>query len=156
MHTIREYHQQDIDDLKELITQLQDFERLIDPQRLEGMKIAHDYLQHLMDTCEKEEGKIFVVELDGNIVGMLSVLIEEHKTHRKKTARIAEISDLMIMPAYRGRGISKELIAEAEKYAKTQNVAVIQTAILHSQEDLKNHFLRNGFGEFEVVLRKKI
>ena len=40
--------------------------------------------------------------------------------YRKKTADISEIKRLFIRPAYRGRGLSKELLNTLERYAKQQ------------------------------------
>lgn len=155
-HTIREYNKTDIQALKDCIIDLQEFEKLMDPQRLEGMKIAEEYLHHLLEMCEKNKGKIFVVEVKEEIVGMISIVIEEDAKHVRKIKRFATITDLIVMPEYQGKGISKELIQQAETYAKSQNVSTIQVHQLSKYEKGLKNYLRNGFSEFEIVLRKKI
>jgi GNAT superfamily N-acetyltransferase len=155
-HTIREYNQTDIDVIKDCIRDLQDFEKLMDSQRLEGIKIAEDYLAHLLEMCERNKGKIFVVEVNEEIVGMISVVIEEDSKHLRKIKRFATITDLIVMPEYQGNGISKTLIEKAEEYAKSQNVDTIQVHQLSKYEKGLKNYLRNGFSEFEIVLRKKI
>jgi GNAT superfamily N-acetyltransferase len=155
-HIIREYTQQDVDAIKKCIVELQNFEQMMDPHRLDGMEVAHDYLQYLLDTCKGEEGKIFVVEINEAIEGMIAIVIEHHPKHMRKVQRHAVITDLIIMPEHRGKGISKELIAKAEEYAKSKNVNVIQTHILAKHTEGMTNFLRNGFSEFEIVLRKRV
>ncbi len=155
-HSIREYNQTDIDVIKECLVDLQEFEKLMDPHRLEGIKIAEDYLAHLLKMCERNKGKIFVVEVNEDIVGMISVVIEEDPKHLRKIKRFATITDLIVIPEYQGNGISKTLIEKAEEYAKSQNVDTIQVHQLSKYEKGLKNYLRNGFSEFEIVLRKKI
>lgn len=155
-HIIREYTNQDIEGIKQCLIELQDFERLMDPHRLEGIKVAHEYLEHLLELCEAGRGKIFVVEINGNIVGMISVYIEEDKKHFRKVKRFAYISDLIVMEEYKDQGIIKELLLKAEAYAQSKKVHSIHASILKNHEEAANGYLRNGFKEFEIVVRKPL
>lgn len=155
-HTIREYTNQDVEGIKVCIVELQEFERMMDPHRLEGIKVAHEYLEHLLEMCEAGHGKIFVVEIDSNIVGMVSVYIEEDHKHFRKARRFAYISDLIVMKEYQDQGITKELLEKAEEYAKSKNVTTIQSSILKGHEEALAGYLRNGFHEFEIRVRKHL
>ena len=55
-HLIRKYTREDTEDIKKCLVELQDFERLMDPKRLEGVRIAHEYLEHLLTLCENGNG----------------------------------------------------------------------------------------------------
>lgn len=155
-HTIREYTNQDVEGIKACIIELQEFERLMDPHRLEGIKVAHEYLEHLLEICEAGHGKIFVVEIDENIVGMVSVYIEEDKKHFRKARRFAYISDLIVMKEYQDKGITKELLEKVEAYALSKEVSTIQASIVKGHEEALSGYLRNGFHEFEIRLRKHV
>lgn len=155
-HIIREYTNHDVEGIKQCIIELQDFERMMDPHRLEGIKVAHEYLEHLLEVCEAGRGKIFVVEIDENIVGMISVYIEEDEKHFRKARRFAYISDLIVMQEYKDQGIIKELLEKAEEYAKSKGVHSIHAAILKNHEEGVNGYLRNGFNEFEIIVQKQI
>jgi len=155
-HLIREYTNKDIEGIKQCIIELQDFERIMDPHRLEGVKVAHEYLEHLLELCEAGRGKIFVVEISENIVGMISVYIEEDKKHFRKIKRFAYISDLIIMKEYKDQGITRELLSQAEAYAKSKQVTSIHASILKNHDQGLNGYLRNGFKEFEIVVRKRL
>lgn len=156
MHIIREYTKHDIESLKKVIVELQEFERLMDPHRLAGIKVAHAYLEHLLALCERGVGKIYVVEIKDEVIGMISVYIEEDKKHFRKAQKFAYISDLIILPEYKDRGIAKELFEKAEEYAKSKHVSTIQAAVLHEHKEGINEYLRNGFHTFEIVVRKHI
>ncbi|CAN5213176.1 hypothetical protein BH09PAT2_BH09PAT2_10470 [soil metagenome] len=156
MHTIREYTNHDVDDVKKILTELQEFERIMDPQRLHGLEVAREYLQHLLTLCDESRGKIFVVEVENEVVGMVSVYIEEDTKHMRKTRKYAYISDLMVLPQYRSEGVTKELLAAAESYAKSKNINVIQASVLSEHKDGLAGYTHNGFSQFEIVLRKHI
>lgn len=156
IHTVRQYTNRDVEGIKQCLIELQEFERMIDPNRLEGIKIAHEYLEHLLELCEAGRGRIFVVEIDGTIVGMISVYIEEDKKYFRKARTFAYISDLIVMQEYKDQGIIKELLEKAEEYARTKGVQSIHASILKNHDESLNGYLRNGFKEFEIIVRKQI
>ena len=156
MHTIREYTNNDVEDVKKVLTELQEFERMLDPDRLEGLEIAHEYLSHLLKLCEESRGKIFVVEVNNEVVGMISVYIEEDLKHLRKAKKYAYISDLMVLPQYRSEGVTKELLAAAEEYARLKQVNSIQSAILSEHKDAISGYTHNGYSQFEIIVRKKL
>ena len=156
LHVIRKYTKEDVEGIKKCLIELQDFERIMDPNRLQGMEVAHEYLEHLLEIAQQEKGNVFVVEINGNIVGMISVYIEKDHKHFRKVHTFAYISDIFVLPEYRNQGIIKELIEKAEEYAKSKNVHMIQTAVLSDHDENIEGFQRNGFHNFEIILRKQI
>ncbi len=156
MHTIREYTHNDVEDVKKVLTELQEFERMLDPNRLQGLEIAHEYLAHLLKLCEESRGKIYVVEVNNEVVGMISVYIEEDTKHLRKKRSYAYISDLMVLPQYRSEGVTKELLAAADEYARTKKVDTIQSAVLMEHKDGLSGYTHNGYHQFEIILRKHL
>lgn len=156
MHAIREYTHEDIDGIEQCLIELQEYERLIDPHRLEGIKVAHEYLEHLLHLCTEGIGKIFVVDIGEDIVGMISVYIESDKKNFRKSHRFAYISDLIVMKEHQSDGVIKDLFQKAEEYAQSQHVSTIQASILKSHEESLKGYLRNGFHEWEMRVRKII
>lgn len=155
-HLIRPFNHTDVEDIKACLVELQDFERLMDPHRLAGLQVAHDYLQHLLDLCNNEKGMIFVAEKNHSIVGMISVYIEDDHKHFRKMRTFAHIADLIVMKEHKDEGIIKELLEKAEEYAKSKHISSIQATILHSHSEGLAGYLRNGFHEHEVVVRKRV
>lgn len=155
-HIIREYTKDDVEGIKQCLVEIQEFEKMLDPNRLSGIAIAHEYLEHLLQVSRQEKGKVFVVEINNEIVGMISVVIETDMRHFRKAGKAAFISDVIILPEYKDKGIMKELLEKAEEYAKGKEVKVIQTAVLSKHAEGIDGFTRNGFHTYELVLNKKI
>ena len=155
-HQIREYTHADVEDIKKILVELQEFERLMDPNRMKGLEIAHEYLEHLLELCKQERGKIFVVEINGGIVGMISVYIEKDLKHLRKVQSFATISDSMVLPEYRDEGITKELLLKAEEYALSKGVHTVRAPLLSDDQNSINGLKRNGYHSFEIILRKNL
>jgi GNAT superfamily N-acetyltransferase len=155
-HIIREYTKEDIQGIKQCLMELQEFEKMLDPNRLAGIEVAHDYLEHLLQLSRQEKGKLFVVEINNEIVGMVSVVIENYKKHMIKTGKVAFISDVIILPEYKDKGIMKDLLGKAEEYARSKGIQYIQTALLNNHSEGIERFTRNGFHSYETILQKKL
>jgi len=156
MHIIREYTHTDVDAVKRCLLEIQEFERLMDAKRLHGLQVAHEYLEHILALCQAEKGKVFVVEINGGVVGMVSVVVEDNPRHTKKTRPFAVISDLMVLPEYRSEGVTKDLIDAASAYAQSKHVQTIQAHVYAAHEENLSGLVRNGFSRFELILRKHI
>jgi ribosomal protein S18 acetylase RimI-like enzyme len=116
-------------------------------------EIANEYLHNLLKTCEKNNGKIFVAEDGGKIVGMIAVVI--HNQHDKLKPHGA-ITDLIVLPEYRDKGVGKNLINKAEKYIKDSGIDIIQASILSPLIKAQHMYTRNGYEEYEMILRKRL
>jgi len=74
MHTIREYRpDQDAAALRACFVELQNFERGLEPALPEGETVADAYLAWMLTRSKEWNGKVFVVDSDGEVVGFVSV-----------------------------------------------------------------------------------
>ncbi len=155
-HIIREYTKEDVKGIKDCLIEIQEFEKLLDSERLSGIEVAHEYLEKLLEIIRQEKGKIFIVEIEEEIVGMISITIEDDIKHYRKSRKVAFITDAMILPEFKDKGIIKELLETAERYAKSIGIHVIQTAVLSKHTEGIEGFQRNGFSNYEIILQKKL
>jgi len=155
-HLIRKYTREDTEGIKKCLIELQDFERLMDPKRLEGVRVAHEYLEHLLSLCENGNGTIFVVEINCEVVGMVSVYIENDLKRFRTNHKFAYISDLIVMKEHKSDGVIEDLFDAAEKYVKSKNVNSIQASVLKNHDESLSGYLRNGFSEWEIRVRKTL
>ncbi len=155
-YIIREYTNHDVESITSCLVELQEFEQLMDPKRLKNLRIAEEYLQHLLELCKQGKGKIFVVEVNHEVIGMISIYIDHHLRGLKYKEKGAVISDLMILPEYRERGIAKELLERVEEYAKSQQVDYLQSHLFIKHLDGIDLFERNGYHRHEISLRKDL
>lgn len=154
-HIIREYDPQDIQAVEKCIHELHTFHHLLDPKRIESLEYASEYLKKLLKRCEEKTGKVFVVEIHEEIVGMISVLIEEDASHHH-LKKHAHINDLIILPEHRGNGLSRMLLEKAEEYARSMNVTFIDTAVYLNNGKALKAYTRNGYFEHAIILRKMV
>jgi putative acetyltransferase len=71
------------------------------------------YLNHLVDNVLKNGGFILFARQNDTIVGACAVMKESNK--------IYEIADLAVAPTHRGKGIGKQLLADAIQRVKNFN-----------------------------------
>ena len=70
--------------------------------------------------------KVFVAEVDGNIVGM-ALFYERYSTWK---GRIIHLEDLIVNQDYRGKGIGKELYTKVLSYANDRQIKRVSWEVL--------------------------
>jgi ribosomal protein S18 acetylase RimI-like enzyme len=147
----------DLPALRACAIELQDFERALDPRLPEGDKMADAYLEEVFDRARKFAGKFFVAEIDGQVVGLVSVLGACQLEEPSETpAPFAYVDDLLVLPKHRGQGIGKALLAEAEGYAKRCGRASIRLCVKGGNHQARAFYAKAGYGEYELELEKRL
>ena len=157
MTLIREYRTEDSGQVEECFIELQESERQIEPRRVGGKIVAKKYLQFMFDKCAQTGGRVFVLEDDGRVVGFVSVwarlkvngLINEE-------AEVAYVSDLIVIAAYRGRGLGRALLQRAEDYAVAQGATTLNIGVLAENTGARRLYNDFGFRENKVELTKTL
>jgi GNAT superfamily N-acetyltransferase len=143
--------------LRACAAELQDFERALDPRLPEGEQMADAYLEEVFDRARKFAGKFFVAEIDGRVVGLVSVLGACRLDEPSETpAPFAYIDDLLVLADYRGHGIGKALLAEAEAYAKRCGRQSIRLCVKGGNHQARAFYAEAGYGEYELELEKRL
>ena len=154
---IRAYQPTDHQAVERCIIELQDFERALESDRVEGASIAGRYLLDLLDTCQKQSGQLFVAELEGRIAGFVCVWLErEPESYLTNLAPYGYISDLIVLPAYRWQGLGNELLTQAEAFAKEQGAHTLRINVLARNEGAWAMYRKVGFRDYEIRLLKDL
>lgn len=157
MSSIREYRQEDSLALEECIIEMQEHEKRIEPNRREGKGISKQYLRKIIETCIKQDGKIFVAEENGDVMGYVCVWIERQPEELISTlTEYAYISDVIVMPPYRGKGIAKTLLEAAEQHATLCGMKTITLNVLTKNDHAIEMYKKIGFKDYEMRLKKQI
>lgn len=85
----------------------------------------------------------WVLEVDGRVAGCACALFWQRLPYPTGSLH-AEIAGVYVAPAYRRRGIARELIAEAIACARERGVRRI---VLHSTSALRSFYRSLGFSE---------
>jgi ribosomal protein S18 acetylase RimI-like enzyme len=157
MVLIREYHPEDYQQVEQCFIELQDFERQIEPRRVEGKTVAKKYLQHMFEKCAQTQGKVFVLEAHDKIVGFVSLWTKVKVNGLvNEESEVAYVSDLIVVAAYRGHGWGRALLQRAEDYAKSQGAVTLSIGVLAENAGARRLYNDFGFRENQVELLKPL
>ena len=140
---IREYRDNDRQAIDELQYQLQEYFSKIDETKesktYKSLKKAHLYIEQMIKDAENMNGKIYVAEKDGNIVGFVQGVIIEHKLGEDPVFDLSHeprkegwIGLLFVEPTFRHFGLGKDLMNKIEEYFISQNCDCLRLLTLSS------------------------
>ena len=100
-----------------------------------------------------ELGRIFVREIDGAIQGMVMLLFTVSTSLGRK---VALLEDMVVAPAWRGKGLGTRLIDHAVDFARREGFGRI-TLLTDKDNDAAQQFYRSkGFSRSEMVIFRKL
>lgn len=101
-----------------------------------------------------ERHTVTLAEVDGKAVGYLSGAVREPSTWR--TARMAEIFALYVLPEYRSQGVGERLVRSFLPWAREQGADRIVVAAFAANEAALRFYRRVGFVPFEIMLEQPV
>jgi ribosomal protein S18 acetylase RimI-like enzyme len=154
--TIREFDPSgDTQALADLVILLQNHERQFAPGMPEGSTMVEPYLELLMVRCRKWDGKMFVAEEAGEVIGFVCVWARvPSREPDDDPSEYAFISDLVVSPAYRRRGVGRGLMAAAEDYARARGGRRIRLNVLARNAAARVFYESLNYVEKEIELEK--
>ena len=154
---IREYQPGDAAAVRQCVVALQEHERTIDPRLRPGEAMADAYCEQIHARCRRADGKIFVAEQDGVVVGFVAVLAREtFKELDEPTGSYAFISDLVVLAPYRRGGIGRKLLARAEAFAREAGARELRIGVLARNVEALRLYQAAEFTPHLEVLAKRI
>jgi ribosomal protein S18 acetylase RimI-like enzyme len=141
--------------LRGCIVELQDFERGLEPGLPKGEAMVDRYLAHVLERCAGAAGRIFVAEADDAVVGFVGVLARVVPDPDEGQA-YAYVSDLVVLPAYRRRGIGRALLERAEAYALREGASTLRVGVLAKNEAAARLYRGIGFTDYTIQLSKPL
>ncbi|MEW6732854.1 MAG: GNAT family N-acetyltransferase [Acidobacteriota bacterium] len=157
MNIIREYRNEDAQQVERCLIELQDYERQIDSHLIDGKTIAKKYLEHMFSRCLETNGKVFVVDVDNSVVGFVSIWAKvKSRAIEEQQYEYAYISDLVVLADYRGRGLGRALLQKAEDYAVLQGARLLRIAVLAKNHTAKELYHNFGFQDRLIELSKSL
>lgn len=137
---IRESNEADVTALANLMDQL-------------GYSISHDdMLDRIHRYQDNAQYKSWVAELEGNVIGALSVIVIDF-FHRK--GRSMRIGSLVIDEGHRRQGIGRLLLAHAEAYAQAQGCDMLELTSDMRRAKLGSHDFYTSLGYQDMTGVKK-
>ena len=143
--------------LRRAIVELQNYERLRHATRLPGEQVADAYLDWMLRQAEAV-GAVFVAESGGRFVGFVAGWIEtaENLAETADSNRFGYISDLCVMPEFRGQRAAARLLVEIEQYLSRAGVVRLRIGALAANTSAHASYAHAGFSPYEVLYEKLI
>jgi len=156
MNVIREYLLEDAQQVEACFVELQDFLHRLEPIILAG-KAAGRYFDFMVARCAETSGKVFVAEVGRQIVGFVCVWAKVPSEELdEEPVEYAFISDLVVLPAYRGQGLGHALLQRAEEHARSQGATSLELQVLAKNENALQLYDRYGFRAYHLLLKKNL
>ncbi len=155
---IRDYDPaQHRDQVKSCVVELQEFERALEPSLPRGKDMADAYLTFLLDRCSKAAGRVLVAEVVRRVVGFVAVFarVAPEEPDEDQTP-YAYISDLVVLPRYRRRGIGRALLEHAEALVGTSGARILRVGVLAKNEPAAKLYRAAGFSDYQLHLVKRL
>jgi ribosomal protein S18 acetylase RimI-like enzyme len=157
MTQIREYRPEDAAGVEECFVVLQDHERSVEPLRAPGRDVLKPYLEFMFKRLEERGGVVFVAEAEGKIVGFVCLWLRNREDEMMNVpGEYAYVSDLVVMPEFRGRRLGYELLRAAEDYARSHGATWLKIGVLARNERARRLYVDFGFEEKAVFLSKEL
>jgi ribosomal protein S18 acetylase RimI-like enzyme len=154
---VRSYRAEDQDRVKRCIVELQEFERALEPDRVEGERVVERNFRELQEGHDKKTGRLFVAEGEGEVIGFINVRFEhENETYMSSLVDYAYISDIVVLQAYRGRGIGTLLLRQAEAFARQGGATTLKIGVLARNRQAADLYQHVGFRPYEIILLKQL
>jgi ribosomal protein S18 acetylase RimI-like enzyme len=144
-------------DLRQAIIALQDYECLRHATRRPGEKIADAYLDWMLRQAEGN-GVVLVAERDTRFVGFVAGWIEQADNigETADSNHFGYISDISVMPAFRGNQIAAQLLDGIEQYFCRTGVTRLRINALAVNTSAQASYERARFVPYEVLYEKVI
>jgi ribosomal protein S18 acetylase RimI-like enzyme len=139
------------------VVTLQDAERQFLPSLPSGEEIADRYLTLLVDQCIRMAGHILVADDAGKVVGFVCVLTRvPPQQPEEAAAEYAYITDLVVLSPYRGQGLGRRLVAEAETAARAAGAMTLRVGVLARNQSTRDLYRKLGFLDFRIEFTKAL
>ncbi len=118
-----------------------------DPTRLD------DYWQ-AVESTRARDGDVLVAELDGDIVGVVQLIVFAHFQHAGRLC--AELESVHVRADHRSQGIGAALVSYAEDLARTRGCYRIQLTSNVVRTDAHRFYGARGYTHSHVGFKKSL
>lgn len=89
----------------------------------------------------------FIAYVDGNAAGLINIF-EGFSTFKCKP--LLNIHDVVVLPEYRGKGVSQAMLKAVETFAKKRGCIKLTLEVLEGNKAAQDSYLKYGFAGYEL------
>ena len=130
-------------------------EHEVEPNRRLDEGVAAEYFAELVQELAQKQGRAFVAEREGAVIGWGVLVVEEGPVFVTEAERpYAYITELFVTEAARGLGVGQALIAACEEEARRLGLKQIMIGALSENRRTMDIYGRAGYRPYTAELRK--
>jgi len=143
--------------LRAALVELHEAERRLHDSRLPGEETADAYLGWMLAEASRG-GAVFVAEADGVFAAFAAGwIVEENLIEETPDSnRFGYVSDVCVLPPFRGRGVAALLLEALEARLSLSGVKRIRLSALAANLAARAAYERSGYVAYEVVYEKTV
>ncbi len=154
---VREYGEADRPALVEQFQALNQYEDLISGDRGTDRPGAIDSLDTALRRVRDSSGSALVTEHQGQVVGLLFVVIEADAVFaRAELRQHAHVAEFFVRDAARGAGVGRALLGAAEQFTAARGLTRLTVDVLSDNSDALAAYARLGFTAYSSSLSKPV
>lgn len=116
-----------------------------------------DYLPILIERVRRQQGRIFVAENAGALVGWTACYLEQHDAFVKDEERpFGYVAELFIDDAHRGLHIGRSLLKSCEDHFRALGVKSVLIGALAPNARAVNAYRAAGYADYAIEFRKRL
>ena len=153
--TVRLARPSDKSDLRAAVVELHEEERRLYNSRLPGEETAEAYLVWMLAEASRD-GAVFIAEAGGVFAGLAAgwIVQENVVEETPDSNRFGYISDVCVLPAFRGRRIAGRLLDALETRLSASRVKRIRLSALAANKAARASYERSGYAPCEIIYEK--
>ena len=158
---IVEYNKIYKEEIKDLLVKLQEFIVEIDIFKLNivNKNYREKYFKNMINTCNKNSGKIFVAKENNNILGFIAGYLQKYTKDDKLDYLCPKkgiICELIVDKNNRKNGTGTNLLKKMEQYFKSQKCEYVQLDVFAYNFTARDFYQKNNYKERMITMFKKL
>jgi ribosomal protein S18 acetylase RimI-like enzyme len=159
--TVRDYTPHDRQHLTECLDRMHDHMVALDPWSRLVRSPGHSaaFIRQFLQRVKSDSGFILVAEADGKPAGIAVCWVRPFDAAQRTTelpTRAGLLSDLSVLPEWRGKGIGSRLIQEAERRFREDSCDQMSLGVFAPNRDALRLYQRLGFEARGMFLGKRL
>ena len=147
---ILEYEEKYLDDVRDLLTELEEYIVSIDKDNLDQVHPDYHDKMALLDLEEinTNNGKCYLALENGKTIGLIMGIIPDYDEYDYldyKCPKRGEITELIVTSKARSNGVGKKLINVMETYFKDNNCEYVLVDVFAYNENAIDFYSKNGY-----------
>lgn len=118
--------------------------------------MTDEYCAVIQARCVEANGRVFVAEESGAVVGFVAVLAAQPFAEPDEPpGTYALVTDVVVLPPQRGRGIGSRLLQHAEAFVRAAGATELRIGVLVENLGARRLYLGSGFVPHQEMLVKR-